>query len=299
MYCDKLEYLKQGKKISECSSTGFLTENNLDTLITYDSITTFHEEERFVYIPTRPENKFDTSFINLPSLAKGNPVTFRVPARRSWLRKYNCLARGENLAPFVQSFKLYLPLKEYKTGSDKEYSRTRVVLTSVAGSSFTETGEVVYNVPLADSNYVTTYTEGFHRCPNGKETSNPYCLYDNLSTICDTSTRVTPKPEVLMPTILSTWKISFTKGSGGEDLTWNAPNAATNLLIIGKVKLRFHPQVKKRRVLERLSDSAAFGCCAGNTYRSDWRKEKESVLPAHLPPHAHFPTPIYAQQNQS
>ena len=142
------------------------------------------------------------------------------------------MARGENLAPFVQSFKLYLPLKEYKTGSDKEYSRTRVVLTCVAGSSFTETGEVVYNVPLADSNYVTTYTEGFHRCPNGKETSNPYCLYDNLSTICDTSTRVTTKPEVLMPTILSTWKISFTKGSGGEDLTWNAPNAATNLLII-------------------------------------------------------------------
>ena len=145
------------------------------------------------------------------------------------------------MVPFVQSFKLYLPLKEYKTGSDKEYSRTRVVLTSVAGSSFTETGEVVYNVPLADSNYVTTYTEGFHRCPNGKETSNPYSLCDNLPTICDTSTRVTPKPEVLMPTILSTWKISFTKGSGGEDLTWNAPNATTNLLIIGKVKLRFYP----------------------------------------------------------
>ena len=33
LYCDKLEYLKQGKKISECSSTGFFTEHNLDTLI--------------------------------------------------------------------------------------------------------------------------------------------------------------------------------------------------------------------------------------------------------------------------
>lgn len=84
------------------------------------------------------------------------------------------------MAPFVQSFKLYLPLKEYKTGSDKEYSRTRVVLTCVAGSSFTETGEVVYNVPLADSNYVTTYTEGFY----GKEMFIPY----NLPRICDTRT---------------------------------------------------------------------------------------------------------------
>ena len=88
-FCDKLEYLNQSEKISECSSTGFFTEHNLDTLIAYESITTFHEEERFVYIPTRPENQFDTGFINLPSLAKGNPVTFRVPAQRSWLPKYN------------------------------------------------------------------------------------------------------------------------------------------------------------------------------------------------------------------
>ena len=88
-FCDKLEYLNQSEKISECSSTGFFTEHNLDTLIAYESITTFHEEERFVYIPTRPENQFDTGFINLPSLAKGNPVTFRVLAQRSWLPKYN------------------------------------------------------------------------------------------------------------------------------------------------------------------------------------------------------------------
>ena len=271
LYCDKLEYLNQGKEISACSSTGFFTKHDLDTLIAFNTDTTYDAVERFVYIPTRPQDNFDTAFINLPSLAKGNSVTFRIPARRSWLRRYNWLARGEMLAPFVESFKLYLPLKEYKTGNEKQHSRTRVVLTSVAGSSFSETAEVVYNVPFADSNYITTYTEGFNRCPNGREMSNPYSLCDNLPNICDTNTRVPPITNAIMPTILSTWKLSYTVETGEQDLTWNAPNPATNLLIIGKVKLRFHPQLKKRRVLGRVRDEAAFGCCPGNTYRPDWK----------------------------
>ena len=280
LYCDKLEYLNQGKKIGECTSTGFFTKHTLDTLIAYEPISTFHEVERFVYIPTRPENDFDTGFINLPSLAKGNSVTFRIPARRSWLLRYNWLASGENLAPFVQSFKVYLPLKEYKTGSDKEHSVTRIELRSVAGSSFSETGEVVYNVPFADSIYVTTYNEGFDRCPNGKEISNPYSLCNNLPAVCDTSTRVTPDPATLMPTVLSTWKLNFTKNSGEQILTWNAPNPATNLLIIGKVKLRFLPQVKKRRIIGRLRDEAPDGCCSGNTYRSEWRNRACASCPS-------------------
>ena len=134
LYCDKLEYLNQGKKLEECSSTGFFTKNHLDELIAYDPETTYDLDERFVYIPTRPQFAGDQGFINLQSLAKGDAVTFRLPAKRDWLRKYNWLARGETLAPFVESFKLYLPLKEYKTGSEKQFSRTRIELTSVAAA---------------------------------------------------------------------------------------------------------------------------------------------------------------------
>ena len=160
LYCNKLEYLNQGKKISAFSLTDFLTKHTLDNLIAYKPITTFQEVERFLYIPTRPEIHFDFGFINLPSLAKGNRVNFRIPARRSWLRNYNWSANGESLAPFVQSFKWYLPLKEYKTWSDRIFTN-RVVLNSVAGSSFTEKGEVVYNLPLADSNWTMLQLKDF------------------------------------------------------------------------------------------------------------------------------------------
>ena len=86
LYCDKLEYLNQGKIIRACSSTGFFTGDNLDNLIAYDPDTTYDVDERFVYIPTRPQFPGDQGFINLPALAKGEPVTFRLPSKRSWLR---------------------------------------------------------------------------------------------------------------------------------------------------------------------------------------------------------------------
>ena len=272
LYCDKLEYLNQGKKIDECSSTGFFTDNELDILIAYDPDTTYDVDERFVYIPTRPQFEGDTAYINLPSLAKGNSVTFRLPAQRSWLRKHNWLARGEIVAPYVESFKLYLPLKEYKTGSEKQYSRTRIDLTSVAGSSFTETSEVVYNVPFDHSNYLTIYTQGYDRCPSGKEILNPYSLCDNLPKICDSNTRVPPITKTIMPTILSTWKLTYTVESGERDLIWDAPNPATNLMIIGKVRLRFLPNTYKRLALWHHKDEAVDeGCCTGNKYRPELR----------------------------
>ena len=221
LYCDKLEYLNQGKKLEECSSTGFFTKNHLDELIAYDPETTYDLDERFVYIPTRPQFAGDQGFINLQSLAKGDAVTFRLPAKRDWLRKYNWLARGETLAPFVESFKLYLPLKEYKTGSEKQFSRTRIELTSVAGSSFTENADVVYNLPFEHSKYITIYSEGYDRCPNGKEIANPYSLCNNLPVICDTNQRKPPVMRSIMPTTLSTWKLCYTKGAGNTDLIWN------------------------------------------------------------------------------
>ncbi|KAL9969707.1 hypothetical protein ACROYT_G021959 [Oculina patagonica] len=293
LYCDKLEYLNQGETVTRCSlnpnkkicvSTGYFSKSDIDDIITCNPDPTYDRDVRFVYIPTRPQSDGDTAYINLPSLAKGNPVTFRIPADRAWLRKYNWLARGETLAPYVESFKLYLPLKEYKTGSDKEHSRTRIELTSVAGSSFGERTGVVYNVPFEHSKYITIYTQGYDRCPNGKETDNPYSLCNNLPKICDTNTRVPPITKTIMPTILSTWKLSYTIESGERDLTWNAPNPATDILIIGKVKLRFlpNPNLKKRRVLWHHEDMA-FGCCTGNEYRPEWRDKACVPCPSKPP----------------
>ncbi|XP_078374111.1 uncharacterized protein LOC144657630 [Oculina patagonica] len=292
LYCDKLEYLNQGEKITRCSlnrhmkicvSTGFFTKVDIDDIITCNPNPTYNEDVRFVYIPTRPQSEGDTAYINLPSLAKGNPVTFRIPADRAWLRKYNWLARGETLAPYVESFKLYLPLKEYKTG--RSFSRTRIELTSVAGSSFGGKSDVVYNVPFEHSKYFTIYTQGYVRCPNGKEADNPYSLCNNLPKICDTNTRVPPITKTIMPTILSTWKLSYTVESGDRDLTWNAPNPATDLLIIGEVKLRFlpNPNLKKRRVLWHHGDDTPLGCCDGNKYRPDWRDKACVPCPSKPP----------------
>ena len=201
---------------------------------------------------------------------------FRLPARRSWLRKYNWLAGEEFLAPYVESFKLYLPLKEYKSGNEKQHSRTRIELTSVAGSSFSETSNIVYNLPFQDSNYLAIYTQGYDQCPNGKEASNPYSLCKNLPKICDTNTRVPTITKSIMPTILSTWKVRYTVESGEIDLTWNAPNPATNLLMTAKVKLRFlpNPNLTKRRVLWHHRDQTAFGCCTGNASRPKWRDKR-------------------------
>lgn len=285
LYCDKLEYLNQGEKITGCSggrkisiclNTGFFTNDDIDNIIVCKPYSTYDADERFVYIPTRPQFNNDTSYINLPSLAKGNSVTFRLPAQRSWLRKYNWLARQEFLAPYVESFKLYLPLKEYKTGNETQHSRTRIELTSVAGSSFSETSNVVYNLPFQDSKYLTIYSQGYDRCPNGKEEPNPYSLCKNLPKICDTNTRVPPITKSIMPTILSTWKIRYTVESGEKDLTWNAPNPATDLLMIAKVKLRFLPKtnLKKGRVLWHHRDETVFGCCTGNLYRPEWRDKR-------------------------
>ena len=283
LYCDKLEYLNQGTEIGACSSTGFFTEHSLNTLVAFNPDTTYDVDERFIYIPTRPQFVGDIGFINLPSLARGESVTFRIPAKRELLRKYNWLARGEQLAPFVESFKLYLPLREYKEGDEKQHSRTRIQLTSVAGSAFTENADIVYNLPFEDSNYLTIYSEGYDRCPNGKEIVNPYSLCKNLPKVCDTNTRVPPLTKSIMPTILSTWKLSYTVETGDRDLTWNAPNPATDLLIIGKVKLRFLPRPNKKRVLVYRKDEFAFGCCTGNTYRKDWRDKTCTDCPQKPP----------------
>lgn len=271
LYCDKWQYINQGIKIKPCMNKDFFDEHRIDDLLTYDFGTLYHEDERFVFIPTKAQYQGDTGFINLPSLAAGNPVTFRIPANRTWLRQFNWLSSGETLAPFVASFKLYLPLRNYHTSGPKQHYKTHIKLTSIAGSRVDETSGVIYNLPLEHSDYMTLYEEGYDpaKCPRGKEIMNPYSLCDNLPLMCDTMTRV--PGSIIMPTILSTWKLSLFVETGHLNLHWDAPRPATDLHIIAKVKLRFLPgNGKKRRMIE-FSSEPAFGCCAeANTYRPMW-----------------------------
>ena len=273
VYCDKIEYRLQGKRLDDCSpSSGFFSKENLDNIISFDlKKISYFEENKFVYLPTKPQFKGDTGFINIPSLAQGNSVTFRIPTNRAWLRKYNWLGLQENSAPFVESFKMYLPLKRY--GRKKKTSvttRTSIELTSIAGSMTSDTSDVVYSIPLEHSKFLTVYYLGYRslQCSDGNEIPNPYSLCKNLPNICDTFTK---KPqESLMPTILSTWKLSYTVESGNRKVKWKAPNPATNLLIKAKVKLR-HYRTKKRDV-KLFEDNLASEevCCKGNTYQPEW-----------------------------
>ena len=273
VYCDKIEYRLQGKRLDDCSpSSGFFSKENLDNIISFDlKKISYFEENKFVYLPTKPQFKGDTGFINIPSLAQGNSVTFRIPANRTWLRQYNWLGLQENSAPFVESFKMYLPLKRY--GKKKKTSvttRTSIELTSIAGSMTSDTSDVVYSIPLEHSKFLTVYYLGYRssQCSDGNEIPNPYSLCKNLPNICDTFTK---KPqESLMPTILSTWKLSYTVESGNRKVKWKAPNPATNLLIKARVKLRHYRTKKSDFKLFEDNLASEEVCCKGNTYQPEW-----------------------------
>lgn len=273
VYCDKIEKRLQGKRLDDCSpSSGFFSKENLDNIISFDlKKISYFEENKFVYLPTKPQFKGDTGFINIPSLAQGNSVTFRIPANRIWLRQYNWLGLEENSAPFVESFKMYLPLKRY--GKKKKTSvttRTSIELTSIAGNMTSDTSDVVYSIPLEHSKFLTVYYLGYRssQCSDGNEIPNPYSLCKNLPNICDTFTK---KPqESLMPTILSTWKLSYTVESGNRKVKWKAPNPATNLLIKAKVKLRHYRTKKSDFKLFEDNLSSKEVCCKGNTYQPEW-----------------------------
>ena len=273
VYCDKIEYRLQGKRLDDCSpSSGFFSKENLDNIISFDlKKISYFEENKFVYLPTKPQFKGDTGFINIASLAQGNSVTFRIPANRIWLRQYNWLGLEENSAPFVESFKMYLPLKRY--GKKKKTSvttRTSIELTSIAGNMTSDTSDVVYSIPLEHSKFLTVYYQGYRssQCSDGNEIPNPYSLCKNLPNICDTFTK---KPqESLMPTILSTWKLSYTVESGNRKVKWKAPNPATNLLIKAKVKLRHYRTKKSDFKLFEDNPASEEVCCKGNTYQPEW-----------------------------
>ena len=273
VYCDKIEYRLQGKRLDDCSpSSGFFSKENLDNIISFDlKKIGYFEENKFVYLPTKPQFKGDTGFINIPSLAQGNSVTFRIPANRTWLRQYNWLGLQENSAPFVESFKMYLPLKRYGRKKKTRFTtRTSIELTSIAGSMTSDTSDVVYSIPLEHSKFLTVYYLGYRssQCSDGNEIPNPYSLCKNLPNICDTFTK---KPqESLMPTILSTWKLSYTVESGNKKVKWKAPNPATNLLIKARVKLRHYRTKKSDFKLFEDNLASEEVCCKGNTYQPEW-----------------------------
>ena len=105
-----------------------------------------------------------------------------------------------------------------------------------------DTSDVVYNIPLEYSKFLTVFYMGYRssQCSNGKEILNPYSLCGNLPKLYDTITKM--PQESLMLTVLSTWKLSYTRERRrGVEST----NPATNLLIFGKVKLRHLPYQKK------------------------------------------------------
>lgn len=284
LYCNKLEYLNHGQSIFACNSTDLFIEQDIDNLIAYEPNTHYDIEERFVYIPTKEQFHGDQGYINLATLEKEHKVSFRLPANNSWLNEFNWLPSVENEAPFVESFKLYLPLKNYDVVKDRtKHYKTRIQITSKDGSFVNVSpSSVKYIVPLDNSQYVTVYEEGYDsaKCPRGKEILNPYSLCDNLPFMCDTMTRV-PKSSV-MPTILSRWELSLSVETGAEALSWVAPIPATDFLIIAKVELRFPPGIRKRSRIYR-RDEPAYGCCDPGKYRPNWKQSACVACPLNTP----------------
>ena len=274
VYCDKLEYINHGKSIHACSKTDFFTEKDLDDLIAYEPDSHYHVEERFVYIPTKRDHELhgDFGFIDLASLKEQRNTTFRLPANTTWLQKYNWLKSDEHLAPFVQSFKIYLPVKDYQTVEIRaRHSKTRIQLTSSGRSCVDVSCSLSYLIPNDDSQYVTTYEQGYDqaKCPRGKEILNPYSLCENLPFLCDTTTRV--QKSMIMPTILSKWEMKVSVESGAETLDWDVPDPATDFRIIAKVEIRLpheHEENKRSRLHRR--NEIPYGCCQRTQYRKDW-----------------------------
>lgn len=283
-YCDKVEYMNEGQPIEVCKKKGGLfSEADLDELAAYNPEVSYHLDERFVYIPTQAQFPGDRGFIDLTRLTTDGSVLFQPPFNKTWLKQFNWLAAGETKAPFVESFKVYLPRKTYPSrGEHQSYLKTQVTLTAEASCKVDISSDVMYDLPLENTRYVTRYVEGYPRCPGGREINNPYSLCKNLPGICDSTQRIPGRG--MMPTILTTWKLTYNMRSGRNNAahTWNAPNPATNLLIIAKLKLRYLPNtlLTKRDTLPvKRSVLPPLGCCPSDQYRPKWNDKTCEACP--------------------
>ena len=100
----------------------------------------------------------------------------------------------ESHSPYVENFQLFLPNKEFKTGSEKVKTSTRIVVTAdtEVGSyiSADKKKSVVYKLLQKQASYVTVYQEGYRSATCSKEIPKPYSLCNNLPMICHMSTNV-------------------------------------------------------------------------------------------------------------
>lgn len=274
LYCDKLEYKNEGRGVQPCSpETGLFTNDELDNLVAFTDDQSYVSVERTVYIPSKPQYSGDLGYINIHALAQDKTASFRLPRNPAWLYKFHWSLMGESHAPYVESFELFLPKKEYRTGSQRVETSTRLVVSvdKETGSyiSTDQESAVLYKLPERQTSYVTAYKEGYRSSTCSTEIPNPYSLCNNLPNICKTSTNV--PGDSLLPTTLSRWRVSYTVQSGAEEVDWLAPNSKTDLKFIAKVTLRLPPRAKSSRAFGRTNDEPdgqPDGCCQGNTYRS-------------------------------
>ena len=274
LYCDKLEYKNEGQRVQACSPrTGLFTNHDLDNLVAFKTeYQTQMSVVRTVHIPTKPQYEGDLGFINIQRFAREKKASFRLPRNITWLYKFDWSLIGESQAPYVENFQLFLPNREYNTGSGKKKRSTRIVVTAdtQAGSyvSANVNSSVLYKLPEMQTSYVTVYQEGYRSSTCPQEIPNPYSLCNNLPNICLTSTN--EAGDSLLPTTLSTWKVTYSVQSGEEVVKWLAPtNVTTNLNLIAKIKLRM-PKVSANPLTEIANDQPDLTdlCCDDNTYRA-------------------------------
>ena len=272
LYCDKLEYQNEGRRVHQCSpKNGLFTNSELDNLVAYIDHQNYISIERTVHIPTKPQYSGDLGFINIYTFAREKTASFRLPRNLTWLYKFDWSLIGEPHAPYVENFQLFLPNKEYKSGAEKVKTSTRIVVSTDTESgsyiSADPKSSVLYKLPKKQTSYVTVYQEGYRSSTCPKEIPNPYSLCNNLPKICHTSTNVAG--DSLLPTTLSRWRVKFSVQSGEQEVEWLAPNATTDLYLIAKVTLRMLPSYSsenRRSEIERPADQQDL-CCEGNTYR--------------------------------
>ena len=149
-------------------------------------------------------------FTNIHTFAKEKLASFRLPLNVTWLYKFDWSLIGEIPAAYVESFQLFLPNKEYKTGSEKvktstcNCGRNRGRQLHICKQEFLRTIQAAIEI---QTSYVTVYQEGYQSSTYSKEIPNPYSLCNNPPKKCHTSTNVAGNS--LLPTTLSRWRVTF------------------------------------------------------------------------------------------
>lgn len=109
------------------------------------------------------------------------------------------------------------------------------ILEMFLGSFSHYNNDIRYLLPTSHSSFLTTYEEGHRNCPSGREMADPYGLCESIPNICDNTDHDLTSTVLLRPTILSSWKLSYTVQSGSAILDWIAPKPATELYFPAKV----------------------------------------------------------------